>query len=140
MKRYSSQKRIPIAIKVLFYITFVVLLGWSIFLVRDKILSNADQMGTSLAQNYANEEENRIGMYSLLLNMMSYSVQGSISHDISQEQIQAQITNYSSQLETMLGSKIIDPYAVIDNKILAAEPWSGDADYTYASSQLQNRG
>ena len=135
MKRYSSQKRIPIAIKVLFYITFVVLLGWSIFLVRDKILSNADQMGTSLAQNYANEEENRIGMYSLLLNMMSYSVQGSISHDISQEQIQAQITNYSSQLETMLGSKIIDPYAVIDNKIIAAEPWSGDADYTYASSQ-----
>lgn len=134
MKRYSRKKRIPLYIKVLFFITFVIFLGWSIFLVREKLLINANQMGTNLAKSYANEEENRINMYSLLLNMMSYSVQGSVSHDISPDLIQEQMANYSKQLENMLGATIIEPYAVIDGEIIAADPWEGDADYSYVSS------
>ena len=112
MKYYSHKKSIPAYIKVLLFVTFVLFLGWSIFLVREKLLINANQMGTILAQNYANEEENRINMYSLLLSTMSHSIQESISHDLSPDLIQDQMEAYSQQLESMLGSRIIDPYGV----------------------------
>lgn len=35
------------------------LIAWCVLLVRDKLLLNADSMGTSLATTYAAEEENR---------------------------------------------------------------------------------
>lgn len=134
MKYYSHKKSIPAYIQVLLFVTFVLFLGWSIFLVREKLLINANQMGTILAQNYANEEENRINMYSLLLSTMSHSIQESISHDLSPDLIQDQMEAYSQQLESMLGSRIIDPYGVIHGEIIAAVPWEGDADYSYAAS------
>ena len=33
----------------------------------------------------------------------------------------------------VLQAEILDPYAVIDGKILAANPWEGDQEYDYAA-------
>lgn len=135
MKHYSRQKKIPAFIKILLFLTIVVLLGWSIFLVREKLLKNANQLGMSLAQSYANEEENRINVYSMLLTMTSSTIQGSISHDASDAVLEEQMASASGELEEMLGASIIDPYAVIRGKIIAADPWEGDRSYSYTSSQ-----
>src|SRR5699024_575453 len=52
-------------------IFFSVLIIWGIVLVRDKLLYNTNEMATYLAQSYASEEENRMNMYKLFLNLAS---------------------------------------------------------------------
>ena len=130
----NTRKKVPIFIKIFLLLTFVLLLAWSIVLVRKKILTNANDLGMSLAQSYANEEENRIGVYSMLVNAMAISIQNGISQDAEPERIQKEMANYSKQLEDMMDAYIIDPYAVIDGKIIAAAPWEGNEDYSYVSS------
>ena len=53
-----NQKHTAIYLKILLFFAFICLLGWSIFLIREKLLSNAKDMGIHLAQSYADEEEN----------------------------------------------------------------------------------
>lgn len=135
----KMQKKVPIFIKLFLFLAFVLLMAWSIFLVREKILTNANDLGMSLAQSYANEEENRINMYSMLLTTMSISMQNGITQDLSTEELQREMADYSAQLENMMNAYIMDPYAVIDEHIVAAIPWEGDEDYSYASSEWYQR-
>lgn len=136
MKQYMQnvrRKKVPGYIRILLYAAFVLLLGWSVLLIREKLLRNAHQMGMNLAQSYAYEEENRIELYSMLLNIMTSSVRRSLASGTDPEVLQTQLASYSAQMEDMLGTHMIDPYAVIDGAIVAAEPWEGDEDYDYAS-------
>ena len=48
---------------------FTALVLWGIFLVREKILQNTQEMGTSLAESYAAEEQSRIQVYGLLIRL-----------------------------------------------------------------------
>lgn len=112
-----------------------VMIVWSIFLVREKLLKNADEMGTHLAESYAMEEENRISIYTMLLNLGAVYADEYIETDAADEEIQKWLEGYSIHLSDILGIDIIDPYAVIDGKIVAAVPWEGDEGYNYADTE-----
>lgn len=138
MKQYTGsvyRKKVPIWIKLLLLLAFVLLFGWSIFLVREKLLKNASDMGMNLAESYAAEEENRTQVYSMLLSMGAYSLKERVARGDSAEEIQQWMEGYSSQMEDVLGALIIDPYAVIDGQIVAAVPWEGDEAYDYRETQ-----
>ena len=130
-----NQKHTAIYLKILLFFAFICLLGWSIFLIREKLLSNAKDMGIHLAQSYADEEENRIDIYSMLLSLGAASLQEGIDQVETDEQLHTRLSDYSSQLEQLLHTSIIDPYGVINGKIVAAVPWEGDKDYDYASAE-----
>ena len=114
---------------------FTLLIAWGIFLVRDKLLRNADEMGTYLAESYATEEENRASMYRLFMRLGSIYMDERIHQNASVEEVQQWLAEYSSHLSTALGAAIIDPYAVMDGEIIAADPWPGDGTYDYAQTQ-----
>ena len=61
-----------------------------IVLVREKLLKNANEMGMLLAESYAMEEENRISVYSMLLELGVMSVEDTLHTDGAQG-VQAQI-------------------------------------------------
>ena len=143
MKQYTGsiyRKKVPVAIKLLLLLAFVLLFGWGIYLVREKLLKNANEMGMNLAESYAQEEENRIEVYSMLLSVGASSLKESLLKEASAEEIQQWMAEYSAQMEEVLGAFIIDPYAVIDGQIVAAEPWAGDEEYDYSSTQWYRRG
>ena len=50
-------------------LAFFSVMSLGIYLVRDKLLYNANEMGNSLAQSYSNEEESRISVYGMFLRM-----------------------------------------------------------------------
>ena len=128
-KRKTSRFDFSIKLNIFIVVLFSVLIVWGIFLVRDRLLANADELGTSLAESYASEEENRIAIYQMLLNLASTSITNTLEKGGSSQQIQEWLTDYSSHLTHILGSSVIDPYAVIDGAIIAATPWEGDQNY-----------
>ncbi len=138
VKRFSRNPNFAF-IKILLFTAFLWLLGWSIHLIREKLLLNANEMGMHLAQSYATEEENRISVYSMLLSVGASSLQDRVENGADNPQLQAFLSRYASQLEEVLQTYIIDPYAVIDGKIVAANPWDGDGDYDYSSSEWYQR-
>lgn len=138
MKQYTNlarQKTIPLTIRLALMAAFVILILYSILLIREKLLRNADEMGTYLAESYAMEEENRIHVYSMLLNICTSYLEQTLSEGQPSDAPQKCLEEYSNTLEELMGSFIIDPYAVIDGKIVAADPWSGDSDYNYSSTE-----
>lgn len=90
MKQYTGiiyRKKVPFFLKLLLFLAFVLLLGWGIFLVREKLLKNANEMGMNLAESYAAEEENRISVYSMLLSVGASSLRESMTKGASEEEI-----------------------------------------------------
>ena len=58
MKREKQKIELSMKLNIVLLVIFSMIMIWAIFLVRNKLLYNADEMGTYLAQSYANEEEN----------------------------------------------------------------------------------
>lgn len=120
-------------------LAFVLLISWGLYLVRDKLLRNANELGTHLAQSYATEEENRMNMYRMFLNLSSIYINQQIDTGASDEELQQWMAEFSDHIAQALDVAIIDPYAVIDGHIVAAVPWTGDEDYDYASTEWYSK-
>ena len=49
-------------------------------------------------------------------------------------EIRSWLIGFFEDIRAMTGDSIVDPYAVVDGQIIAANAWGGDADYDYASA------
>lgn len=106
----------------------------TILLVRQKLLQNTQELGMALAQSLASEEEVNIASYRDLLDLGSQYVDDLyVSGD--SEDIQVWLQDYFQKMGEVLGGNVVDPYAVIDGKIVAANPWEGDEGYDYSSTE-----
>lgn len=106
----------------------------TILLVRKKLLQNTQELGMSLAQSLASEEEVNIASYRDLLDLGSQYVDDLYVSGDSQD-IQEWLQDYFQKMGEVLGGNVVDPYAVIDGKIVAANPWEGDEGYDYSSTE-----
>ena len=116
-------------------LAFFSVMSLGIYLVRDKLLYNANEMGNSLAQSYSNEEESRISVYGMFLRMCALYIDTSIDNEDPAQAMQQGLAEYTSYMSQVLGADIIDPYAVVNGKIVAANPWEGDAGYDYTQKE-----
>ena len=106
-------------------LAFFSVMSLGIYLVRDKLLYNANEMGNSLAQSYSNEEESRISVYGMFLRMCALYIDTSIDNEDPAQAMQQGLAEYTSYMSQVLGADIIDPYAVVNGKIVAAIPGRG---------------
>lgn len=116
-------------------VAFFAVMSLGIYLVRDKLLYNANEMGNNLAQSYSSEEETRISIYEMFLTMRSLYTDTSIDNADPVQAIQQGLAEYTDYMAQVLGADIIDPYAVVNGKIVAANPWEGDEDYDYSQKE-----
>lgn len=116
-------------------VAFFAVMSLGIYLVRDKLLYNANEMGNNLAQSYSSEEETRISIYEMFLTMCSLYTDTSIDNDDPAQSMQQGLDEYTQYMSQVLGADIIDPYAVVDGKIVAANPWEGNEDYDYTQKE-----
>ena len=134
-----TKTRLSWKLGVALIVTLALLFCWSIVLVKDKLLSNADDMGTRLAESYAAEEQSRFATYEMLMAIGAQYLDDQIAAGDAPEEMEAWLASYASYLAQVLGADIIDPYAVIDGSIVAAIPWEGDSSYDYAPSEWYQR-
>lgn len=117
------------------FAALLVLSAMGMGLVRWALLESAQYTGTALSRNYAAEERGNLGVYETLLSFGAASVEWMLQEGSSQEELAAWMELYFQRLETVLGSDVVDPYMVLDGKIVAAaNPWEGDENYDVNSS------
>lgn len=105
-----------------------------VLLVRTKLLQNAQDMGTALARSYAMEEESNLDSLKKNVRLASQYVDEFSQESDDLTVVQHWLSSYFCKLIDTLGEGTIDPYAVIDGQIVAANPWEGDGDYVYAET------
>ena len=130
----KNSTRTKIALGTALAVVMALLIAWCVFLVRDKLLLNADRMGTSLATTYAAEEENRFSVYTYFLGLGYTYLDDMVKNGTTEAEVSEWLDTYSAHMTEVLGAEIIDPYVVIDGKIVAANPWENDDTYDYAST------
>nr|WP_317398942.1 cache domain-containing protein [uncultured Gemmiger sp.] len=143
MRGNNTSKRVQKTVKrdrtlwlnIALIVVFFAVMSLGIYLVRDKLLYNANEMGNNLAQSYSNEEETRISIYEMFLTMCSLYTNASIDQQNSDQVMQQGLEEYTDYMSQVLGANIIDPYAVINGKIVAANPWEGDEEYDYSQKE-----
>lgn len=130
----KNRTRTKIALGAALAVVMALLIAWCVFLVRDKLLLNADRMGTTLATTYAAEEENRFSVYTYFLGLGYTYLDDMVKSGTTEDKISEWLDGFSSHITEILGADIIDPYVVMDGKIVAANPWEGSETYDYASA------
>lgn len=130
----KNRTRTKIALGSALAVVMALLIAWCVFLVRDKLLLNADRMGTSLATTYAAEEENRFSIYRYFLGLEASYLHDMIERGVSEDEIATWLEGFSNNVTEVLGADTIDPYAVIDGGIVATNPWEDADTYDYAAT------
>ena len=88
----------------------------------------------ALAKSYAVEEEMHLDSFRQIIILAAQYVDEIDSDAGNGSEVQSWLQDYFSKLTVMLGENMVDPYAVIDGEIVAANPWDGDAAYDYRST------
>lgn len=130
----KNRTRTKVALGAALSVVMALLIAWCVFLVREKLLLNADRMGTSLATTYAAEEENRFSIYRHFLGLEASYLHDMIERGASEDEIAAWLEEFSINMTEVLGVDTIDPYAVIDESIVATNPWEDADTYDYAAT------
>ena len=130
--RRSGRSRI--LMNVILLITVAALLIFTIILVRIKLLQNAQSLGDSLVQSYAMEEERTIDSLEKQVQLISQYVDDIVAQGNSFDDVQAWLSDHFSKLIPITGEGVVDFYAVIDGKIVAANPREGNEGYDYAQT------
>ena len=108
----------------------LVVLGiFSFFLLRTELLKNTQDLGEALARSYSSEERNNLTVYSTLLNFGTEMVDSQVREGKPEEETKAMVLSFFQRVEDTLGKGKVDPYIVLNGRIVAANPWEGDASY-----------
>ncbi len=116
-------------------LAFLVLLGViSFYLLRTELLKNTQELGEALAKSYSSEESNNLTVYTTLINFGTEIVDSQVEEGRPKEETKELILSFFQRMEDTLGKGKVDPYVVLDGKILAANPWEGDASYNISAA------
>lgn len=129
----NSGKRgsINTVLSILLMVACVSMLIFGVILVRAKLLQNTQDLGMSLAESYGAEEELQVTTFRNFLELGSQYVEELSSSGADTEEIQTWLHSYFAKITAIVGENVMDPYAVIDGAIVAANPWEGNGGYDY---------
>lgn len=85
----------------------------------------------SLAESYAAEEELHVATFSNFLELGTQYVEELSGSGAGAAELQAWLHSYFAKITAIVGENVMDPYAVIDGAIVAANPWEGNDGYDY---------
>lgn len=115
-------------------VIFAMLSLFSIILVRTKLLQNAQEMGTYLARNYSTEEEVNMMIYQTLIGMGTEYIDDQTLNNPDQTDIENWIYDYYEIMDKTLDEPSVRLYALVDDEIIASNPWDGMEDYNFKNT------
>ena len=121
------------------FAALIVIAVIGISLIRSTLFDNAWETGTSMARNYAAEEQSSLTMYETLLTFGTASIDDRTKQGWSHEEMRQWADIYFTRLDSVLGEGVVDPYVVLDDEIIAAHPWDGDENYDVESTEWYQR-
>ena len=121
------------------FAALIVIAVIGISLIRSTLFDNAWETGTSMAHNYAAEEQSSLTMYETLLTFGTASIDDRTKQGWSHEEMRQWADIYFTRLDSVLGEGVVDPYVVLDGEIIAAHPWDVDETYDVESTEWYQR-
>ncbi len=121
------------------FAALIVIAVIGISLIRSTLFDNAWETGTSMARNYAAEEQSSLTMYETLLTFGTASIDDRTKQGWSREEMRQWTDIYFARLDSVLGEGVVDPYVVLDGEIIAAHPWDVDETYDVESTEWYQR-
>lgn len=104
----------------------------SLVIIRSVLLRNAQKMGNEMAHSYCVEGERNMIMYEAMMRLSTRYIDQQLQESSDPERW---IRSYLQTVSNTMGENVIDPYAVIDGRIVAANPWDGDEGYDIAGTE-----
>lgn len=111
----------------------------SFLLLRTELLKNTQELGETLAQSYSSEERNSLTVYATLINFGTEIVDSQERRGRPDEETEELVLSFFQRVEETLGKGKVDPYIVLNGRILAANPWEGDASYDITRAEWYER-
>lgn len=137
-KKYQSLLR-NIRFNILLFLLLFLVEAISYQVLRIALLKNSQELGTALAQNCASEGRNTLTVYETLLTFGTDTLREQMQSGNAAQDMESWLQTYFQSVQTALGKDTIDPYGVINGKIVAANPWEGDATYDYSQADWHRR-
>ncbi len=119
---------------ILFVVLITVMLV-SYQVLRTALLKNSQEIGTALAEDCVSEEGKNLTVYETLLAYGTDTLAAHRENGSSDAEIGDWAQTYFRSVLEVLGEDAVDPYGVIDGKIVAANPWEGDAGYDFTRTE-----
>lgn len=132
LKKRNTGVSLHLVLSITLLLFISALMGFTIHLVRTKLLQNTQQLGMALVKSYALEEESQINSFRSALEMGALYVDVLQSTNSSPETIQQWLMKYFDKVTDTFGPGSVDSYAVIDGKIIAANPWEWDGNFNFS--------
>ena len=95
-------------------------------LVRNTLMDDYIEVGTSMADRYAISVQSDLNKYQALLTYGVEGIDADTTENVTVEQMTAWAHRYHSLIEKVLGTPVIDAYMVFDGQLITATP---DMDY-----------
>ena len=140
-RKRARLKRVLASMRLNFiaFAALIVIAVIGISLIRSTLFDNAWETGTSMAHNYAAEEQSSLTMYETLLTFGTASIDDRTKQGWSHEEMRQWADIYFTRLDSVLGEGVVDPYVVLDGEIIAAHPWDVDETYDVESTEWYQR-
>ena len=139
MKRYRKRQRHSVlrhlGFSIFFLLVFAVLTVYGLYIMRERLLQNAQQLGTSLTQNYAAEEQTHITTYGAMVSLGTQYLDQMTMAGTDEDTIQQWLAGFFTNVSHVLNDDSVDLYALVEGHIVAANPWEGDAGYAYEQTE-----
>lgn len=128
------KKRFKILLYIAIFIVVELVFGYFTLESRNLFVENSIKYGGYLAQAQTDKIETQMNEYVSSIELAGKYVDEMINGNASDEAIQLWMKSYTDKIAQQFGENILDIYAVLNGHIIGANPWEGDDDYDFAST------
>lgn len=127
------KKRVSVILYIATFLVMEVVFGYFLLESRHLFMENSVKHGSYLAQAQIEKIETRMGEYAFSVELAGKYLDEMAGLDLTEGEVQAWMKSYCEKITARFGDNLVDLYAVLDGKIVAAIPWEGDETYDYSS-------
>lgn len=131
LKQLQHNHRIKRVIGFATLLVIIIFLSGGFMLVRNKLLSNADDFGLRLVESYANEEETYLQSFNLFLRYGARNLDKMIDSEADEEALKNWLSSFSNTASDVLGSSTIEPYMVYNGTLYSGNNLAIPDGYDY---------
>lgn len=127
------KKRLGLILYVTVFLVLEIVFGYFILKSRNLFMESTIRDGSYLAQTQVEKIETRMNDYAFAVTLAGKYLDEMADAKMSNEEISQWMKSYCDKVADRFGGNVLDLYAVLNGKIVAANPWEGDDSYDYAA-------
>lgn len=127
------KERLGLIIYITAFLVLEIVFGYYLLESYSLFVESTIRDGSYLAQMQVEKIESRMNDYAFAVTLAGKYLDEMVDANISDAEIEKWMKSYCDKVSDRFGGNVLDLYAVLDGKIVAANPWEGDDSYDYAA-------